>query len=66
MALITDIPPIPIQKELAALRAQLNNTIPARRMEQNLLIATWNIRGFGNITLEWASKPEDSPRRDLH
>ena len=66
MALITDIPPIPIQKELAALRAQLNNTIPARRMEQNLLIATWNIRGFGNITREWASKPEDSPRRDLH
>jgi len=65
MAHITDPPPIAIQQEIAALRAHLNAAIPARRVDQNLLIATWNIRGFGNITREWASGPDDSPRRDL-
>jgi len=66
MPIITDIPPLSIQQELAALRADLNAAIPPRRMDQNLLIATWNIRGFGNITREWASGPNDTPRRDLH
>jgi endonuclease/exonuclease/phosphatase family metal-dependent hydrolase len=63
---ITDTPPAPVQRNIAALRASLNTAIPPRRMDQNLLIATWNIRGFGNITREWASGPKDSPRRDLH
>lgn len=63
---ITDTPPPLVQQNIAELRAALNAAIPARRMDQNLLIATWNIRGFGNITREWASGPDDSPRRDLH
>ncbi len=66
MPLITDIPPTNVQTEIAALRADLIATIPARKVDQNLLIASWNIRGFGNITREWASNQEDSPRRDLH
>jgi len=66
MPLITDIPPLEIQHELAALRIDLDNTIPSRRMDQNLLIASWNIRGFGNISREWVSGPDESPRRDLH
>lgn len=66
MPYITDVPPPNVQAEIMALRAHLNETIPARRVEQNLLIATWNIRGFGNITREWASTDNDSPRRDLH
>lgn len=66
MPLITDIPPINVQTEIAALRANLKAVIPARRVDQNLLIATWNIRAFGNITREWASNQDDSPRRDLH
>lgn len=66
MARITDTPPKNIQQEISALRTKLNAAIPARRMDQNLLIATWNIRGFGNITREWASTLDDSPRRDLH
>lgn len=32
----------------------------------NLLIATWNIRAFGDLTQKWASDDGDSPRRDLH
>jgi endonuclease/exonuclease/phosphatase family metal-dependent hydrolase len=63
---ITDTPPPLVQQNIAELRAALHTSIPARRLDQNLLIATWNIRGFGNITREWASGPDDSPRRDLH
>ncbi|MBG6181878.1 endonuclease/exonuclease/phosphatase family protein [Arthrobacter sp. CAN_A1] len=32
----------------------------------NLLIATWNLRAFGDLTEKWASGPADSPKRDFH
>ena len=32
----------------------------------NLLIGTWNIRAFGNLTAKWQAGPGDSPRRDWH
>ncbi len=63
---ITDLPPANIQQELDTLRLTLNQEIPPKRLEQNLLIATWNIRAFGNITRKWVSEPDDSPKRDLH
>lgn len=66
MPLITDTPPPAIQQELADLRTVLSRQIPPKRLDENLLIATWNIRAFGNITREWESKEGDSPRRDLH
>lgn len=66
MPSITEQPPADIQKELDALHATLNAQIPPKRLEQNLLIATWNIRAFGDITRKWASGPNDSPKRDLH
>ncbi|MCB0529717.1 MAG: endonuclease/exonuclease/phosphatase family protein [Saprospiraceae bacterium] len=65
-AVITERPPVKIQTELDALRVQLNKEIPAKRLEQNLLIATWNIRAFGDVTRKWASDADDSPKRDLH
>lgn len=63
---ITDPPPRSIKAELARLRAELDGKIPAKQLDKNLLIASWNIRGFGNVTKKWASGPKDSPRRDLH
>lgn len=63
---ITDIPPANIQQELLALRASVRETVPSKRLGENLLIATWNIRAFGNITRKWTSEEGDSPRRDLH
>lgn len=66
MPLITDIPPLNIRNEILALRAHLDSAIPPRRMDQNLLIATWNVRAFGSITRAWASDENDSPRRDMH
>ena len=63
---ITDIPPANIMQELLALRGSVREVVPSKRLGENLLIATWNIRAFGNITRKWTSEEGDSPRRDLH
>ena len=65
MAHITDRPPVSIQEELEELHHILHLTIPSKRLEENLLVATWNIRAFGDITRKWESSQDDSPRRDL-
>jgi len=66
MPSILDIPPIEVQQELEALKIDLNNRIPFKKIDQNLLIATWNLRSFGNLTRKWKSDDDDSPKRDLH
>jgi len=30
------------------------------------LIATWNLRHFGELTEKWKAAEKDSPKRDLH
>ncbi|HEX8050010.1 MAG TPA: endonuclease/exonuclease/phosphatase family protein [Solirubrobacterales bacterium] len=61
---VTDKPPVEIREELAALRGQLDSEVPEKR-EDNLLVATWNIREFGGLTDKWVSESGDSPKRDL-
>ena len=65
MAEITDPPPQAVRDDLAALSAVLD-AIPRKIAGENLLIGTWNIRAFGDLTKAWASKAGDSPRRDFH
>lgn len=65
MPKITDAPPAYVTAELDALRIALDDAIPSRTGE-NILVATWNIRSFGNLTRKWKSQPGDSPTRDLH
>ena len=66
MPKITDPPPAAVAAELADLRAELDRDVPAKALDRNLLIATWNIRAFGNLTERWQSGPTDPVRRDLH
>lgn len=68
MIMPTILDPIPqdIQADLNLLIADLDQKIPAKKLEQNLLIATWNIRGFGDLTAKWKSSSNDSPKRDFH
>jgi len=66
MPQITDTPPSTIMAELAQLRRDLDQDIPPKVPDRNVLIATWNIRAFGNLTEKWQSDEDDSPRRDLH
>lgn len=65
MPTVFDTPPAHIRKELSELKNDLDNKIPAKKLDRNLLIASWNIRSFGNLTRKWESTEDDSPRRDL-
>jgi hypothetical protein len=69
MSEITDAPPDEVSADLATLRSALDDKsggVPARALDRNLLIATWNICAFGDLTEEWESADGDSPKRDLH
>ena len=63
---ILDTPPKDVQKNLEEVRLDLDRVIPSKKLDKNLLIASWNIRAFGNLTRKWDSDEEDSPKRDLH
>ena len=61
----TDQPPQDIKNELDDLRVALDDKIPPKILDRNLLIATWNLRAFGDLTEKWQSSEDDSPKRDL-
>jgi endonuclease/exonuclease/phosphatase family metal-dependent hydrolase len=61
---ITNIPQ-DVEKELDDLKKELDK-IPSKDDPNKVLIATWNIRHFGNLTRKWTSTPNDSPKRDFH
>lgn len=63
---ITDNPPLHIADELAQLRKKLDGEIPRKILDHNVLIATWNLRAFGDMTEKWAAEEKDSPKRDFH
>ena len=50
---ITDRPIKSISKELEFLKQDLDSKIPPKKLDRNILIATWNIRAFGNLTRKW-------------
>lgn len=56
--------PAVVRSEMAVLRAALDAQVPARQVDRNLLIATWNVRAFGGLTEKWASGSNDSPKRN--
>lgn len=66
MPAVTDTPPPAVQADLEALEATLKQELPSRALDENLLIATWNLRHFGGLTEKWVSGPDDVPKRDLH
>src|SRR5690606_14919601 len=66
MPTVYDIPPLEVQQNLQLLREDLDLKLPVKALDRNLLIASWNIRSFGDLTRKWESGPDDSPKRDLH
>ena len=63
---ITDPPPAAIRNEMEQLERKLDGEVPAKRLDRNLLLCTWNIRAFGGLTRKWQALPGDSPGRDYH
>jgi exonuclease III len=61
---ITDPLPNDVSEELVTLLAALDKVVPAKTAD-NLIVATWNVRGFDRFTPKWRSLPGDSPIRDL-
>lgn len=66
MEKISSTPPIEVLGDLKLLKEDLDLKIPSKQLDKNLLIASWNIRAFGNLTRKWESDDDDSPKRDLH
>ena len=62
---VAEIPPPAIQNDLDGLDTALDESVPKRTLDENLLIATWNIKAYGGLTEEWVAAPDDSPKRDL-
>jgi endonuclease/exonuclease/phosphatase family metal-dependent hydrolase len=52
-------------EDVVRLRRRLDaGNVPPRRTDYNLLVATWNIRGFSDVFESWDENP-DSPKRNL-
>lgn len=66
MPQITDTPPPHLQEEILQLSKNLDALLPAKELDRNVLIGTWNIRAFGGLTEKWKAEEGDSPKRDLH
>jgi endonuclease/exonuclease/phosphatase family metal-dependent hydrolase len=58
-------PPPEVTSALEGLAAGLEADVPAKAPGRNLLVGTWNIRAFGDLTEEWATPPGASPVRNL-
>ena len=57
--------PAGVEQDLTRLRQALDAQVPAKA-DRNLLLGTWNLRAFGDLTGKWDSADGDSPRRDWH
>jgi endonuclease/exonuclease/phosphatase family metal-dependent hydrolase len=57
-------PPKEIENEIKEFKVYLDELIPAKKLDKNVLICTWNVRIFGGLTMEWESTK--SPVRDGH
>jgi hypothetical protein len=58
-------PPAETRQELARLEAALDAEVPAKSLDRNLLVATWNVRAFGDMSDTWERGEKDSPKRNL-
>ncbi len=58
-----------IRVELADLDAEISaRGLPQKILDRNLVIGTWNLRAFGELTPKWRVEPksDDTPKRDFH
>jgi hypothetical protein len=59
-------PPAAVTAEINAVRAAVERVVPAkRRRGRNLIIGTWNIRAFGDLTKTWRTSTDAKPQRNF-
>lgn len=59
-------PPKEIENEIKEFGEFLDELIPPKKLDKNVLISTWNIRIFGGLTMDWDAGANQSPKRDAH
>ncbi|HKI66643.1 MAG TPA: endonuclease/exonuclease/phosphatase family protein, partial [Solirubrobacterales bacterium] len=57
-------PPVETLAELETLRGGLDADLPDKILDRNLLVATWNVRAFGDMSDSWKRGAKDSPKRN--
>ncbi|WP_051442241.1 endonuclease/exonuclease/phosphatase family protein [Arthrobacter sp. H14] len=62
---MTTTPPPDVAEDLKSISNALDEQLPPPA-ESNLLIGTWNIRAFSDLTEKWHADEDDSPKRDWH
>lgn len=58
-------PPHTVATRIAAWEAELDDALPAKADGSNLLVATWNLRAFGDLTKAWTTGEGVSPKRNF-
>lgn len=56
--------PSDVAQELANLSDVLDHQIPSKKLDRNLIVASWNIRELGRSNGKWATTSSDSPKRN--
>jgi endonuclease/exonuclease/phosphatase family metal-dependent hydrolase len=46
-------------------RAAVRQVVPAKQADRNLIIGTWNVRAFGDLTKAWDSPKDARPKRNF-
>src|ERR1051326_447731 len=59
------LPPAAVSTAVAELEADIDRLVPAKSADANLLIATWNLRAFSNLTKDWTTPGVGSPKRNF-
>ncbi|HEX8744160.1 MAG TPA: hypothetical protein VF712_13605 [Thermoleophilaceae bacterium] len=57
--------PAELAKQIEALDGALDEQLPKKQLDRNLLIATWNIREFGKVNPKWIAEDGEKPERDV-
>lgn len=58
-------PPQAVKAELSTLEAGLDADVRPRLLHRNLLVATWNVRAFGDLSDTWERGGKETPKRNL-
>jgi len=64
MLQLTEPVPIEYMEEYQLLSAELDAKLPDKALDKNLIIATWNLRAFGDLYDNWVAGANDTPKRD--
>jgi endonuclease/exonuclease/phosphatase family metal-dependent hydrolase len=58
-------PPGDLIQSVINLAGALDGALPAKQLDRNLVIGSWNLREFGGVTQRWVAEAGDKPKRNV-